>query len=514
MLQGSFWSKVGVSSEHDPLKKMGWHVKNKAPARSTTILFIVILFFGVYMYSNYCIDSNLLSRSTPAPVNNQIVQDQKTFKRIEIPLNCSAGKLTRTCPTNYPENVGEFASTTECPNYFRWIREDLLPWKNTGITLDMVERAKRTANFRLTILDGKAYMEMYKKSFHSRDMNTIWGILQLLRRYPGKLPDLDLMFDCLDWPAIKSSDYQGPNATSPPPLFCYSGNAETLDIVFPDWSFWGWPEINIKPWNILSKEIQEGNRNTKWIDRNKYAYWKGNPSVAPNRREFIKCNVSGKNDWNARLYAQDWRSETRKGYQNSNLATQCTHRYKIYIEGQAWSVSEKYILACDSPTLLIKPIYYDFFTRGLVPMQHYWPIKANASCRSIKFAVDWGNDHIEKVQAIGRAASNLMHEGLKMDNVYDYMFHLLNEYAKLLRYKPTIPPKAVNICSETLACQADGTAKRFMMESMVKSPSDSGPCTLRPPFDPPDLQDLLRKNDDSIKEVEMLEGKFWENQPK
>ncbi|KAI3929980.1 hypothetical protein MKW98_004134 [Papaver atlanticum] len=496
----SFWSKAGFN-EFDPLEKMGWRVK-KAPARSTAILFIFILLFGVYMYSNYCVDSNLLTSSTSG--NNLFVQTQKTTKIIEIPLNCSAGKLTRTCPTNYPENVITSSSSTECPNYFRWIHEDLRPWKNTGITLDMVERAKRTANFRLTILDGKAYMEMYKKSFHSRDMNTVWGILQLLRRYPGKLPDLDLMFDCLDWPAIKASDYQGPNATGAPPLFCYSGNAETLDIVFPDWSFWGWPEINIKPWNILSKEIKEGNKKTKWMDRIRYAYWKGNPSVAPNRREFIKCNVSEKHDWNARLYAQDWRAETRKGYQNSNLATQCTHRYKIYIEGQAWSVSEKYILACDSPTLLIKPIYYDFFTRGLVPMQHYWPIKGKDSCRSIKFAVDWGNDHPEK----------FMHEGLKMDNVYDYMFHLLNEYAKLLRYKPTVPPKAVNVCSETLACQADGTEKRFMRESMVKSPSDSSPCTLPLPFDPPDLQDLLRKNEDSIKEVEMLETRFWENQPK
>lgn len=74
----------------------------------------------------------------------------------------------------------------------------------------------------------------------------------------------------------------------------------------------------------------------------------------------------------------------------------CT-RYKIYIEGSAWSVSEKYILACNSLTLIVKPRYYDFFTRGLMPVHHYWPIREDDKCRSIKFAVNWGNSHKQKV---------------------------------------------------------------------------------------------------------------------
>ena len=73
-------------------------------------------------------------------------------------------------------------------------------------------------------------------------------------------------------------------------------------------------------------------------------------------------------------------------------------RYKIYIEGKTWSVSEKYILACNSMTLLLIPQYHDFFTRSLVPMQHYWPIKiTNNTCRDIKLTVEWGNYHTDKV---------------------------------------------------------------------------------------------------------------------
>lgn len=169
--------------------------------------------------------------------------------------------------------------------------------------------------------------------------------------------------------------------------------------------------------------MKEGNTRTQWRDREPYAYWKGNPVVAATRMDLLKCNVSDKQDWNARVYAQvklsvtfdlfcfepfgefltrvsksqDWGMEQRQGYKQSDLASQCIHRFKIYIEGSAWSVSEKYILACDSVTLLVKPIYYDFFTRSLMPLKHYWPIKDEDKCRSIKHAVDWGNSHQEEV---------------------------------------------------------------------------------------------------------------------
>lgn len=63
-------------------------------------------------------------------------------------------------------------------------------------------------------------------------------------------------------------------------------------------------EINIKPWESLLKELREGNKRSKWIKREPYAYWKGNPAVAETRRDLLKCNVSDKQDWNARLYAQ------------------------------------------------------------------------------------------------------------------------------------------------------------------------------------------------------------------
>ncbi|KAF0931682.1 hypothetical protein E2562_005679 [Oryza meyeriana var. granulata] len=195
-----------------------------------------------------------------------------------------------TCPSvPDPQPIPPTATNSTCPAYFRFIHEDLHPWRAAGgITRAMLGRARATANFRLVVLRGRAYVERIAPAFQTRDLFTIWGILQLLRRYPGRVPDLELMFDCVDWPVVRADEYQGENATVMPPLFRYCGDDETLDVVFPDWSFWGWPEINIKPWDALQKDLDIGNKRVKWVDREPYAYWKGNPDVATNRQELVQ----------------------------------------------------------------------------------------------------------------------------------------------------------------------------------------------------------------------------------
>ncbi|KAJ4954178.1 hypothetical protein NE237_031010 [Protea cynaroides] len=506
-LQDMFWYGSGIWSHFSGI--LTWPLK-KGHAR-TAMLFVIVLLFGAFISVRWISVS-----FAGASKQKVVISSRGIHGSVEIPLDCAANR-TQICPArSFPttfETVDNDNSSSSpvCPDYFRWIHEDLRPWKETGITKEMVERAKMTANFRLVIVKGRAYLETFLKSFQTRDVFTLWGILQLLNRYPGRLPDLELMFDCVDWPVVQARDYEGPHATAPPPLFRYCGDSFTLDIVFPDWTFWGWSEVNIKPWEYLLKKLREGNERIKWIDREPYAYWKGNPDVALKRQELMKCNVSDKQDWNARLYKQDWRREVQEGFKQSDLSRQCIHRYKIYIEGSAWSVSEKYILACNSVTFLVKPQYYDFYTRGLQPIHHYWPIREDDKCRSIKFAVDWGNSHKGKAQAIGKRASKFIQEELKMDYVYDYMFHLLNEYGKLFKYKPSIPEQATELCSERMACPAEGLEKEFMMDSRVKATKDTSPCTMPPSFDLVSIRSFLRRKENSIRQVELWEQKYWNN---
>ncbi|GAV92384.1 Glyco_transf_90 domain-containing protein [Cephalotus follicularis] len=113
---------------------------------------------------------------------------------------------------------------------------------------------------------------------------------------------------------------------------------------------------------------------------------------------------------------------------------------------------------------------------------------------------------------MGKAGSEFILRDLKMDYVYDYMLHLLTDYAKLLTFKPTIPENATAMSSEKMGCPADGLVKKFMMESMVKGPADTGPCTIPPPFAVSSIYDILSRKANSTKEVESWEKKYCDSQ--
>ncbi|GAB4858876.1 hypothetical protein Ancab_010353 [Ancistrocladus abbreviatus] len=252
---------------------------------------------------------------------------------------------------------------------------------------------------------------------------------ELLKRYPGMVPDVDMMFDCMDKPAINQTEH----SARPLPLFCYCTTTKHFDVPFPNWSFWGWPEVNLGPWGEEFREIRRGSQSRSWTNKWPYTYWKGNPYVAsPLRTELLWCDDT--RQWRTQIFRQDWNEEARVGYKQSKLSSQCNHRYKIYAEGYAWSVSLKYIVACGSLTLLITPQYEDFFTRGLIPKKNYWPVPRADLCRSIKNAVDWGNTYPSEAEAVGREGQHFM-DSLSMGRVYDYMYHLITEYSKLLDFK-------------------------------------------------------------------------------
>ncbi|RDX87357.1 hypothetical protein CR513_31178, partial [Mucuna pruriens] len=311
------------------------HVKKASLPAYTSLLLLLILLTAAFVSSLWSVLSTTNTKPTAAStivnkssVANVSAKHSKSGKRLkETLLNCSKGNETR-CSSYPTRRLFEMEEIGRCPEYFRWIHEDLRAWKERGISREMVERAKETAHFRLVVKKGKAYVERYKKSIQTRDVFTMWGILQLLRRYPGRLPDLELVFDCDDLPLI-------PPSGSPPPLFRYCGHRSTQDIFCVDYIYneqancYFRAEINIRPWEHLLKEIEKGNRRIKWKDREAYAYWKGNPFVAETRQDLLKCNVSTTQDWNARLFVQDWIQESQQGFNQSNLASQCTHRYNL-----------------------------------------------------------------------------------------------------------------------------------------------------------------------------------------
>ncbi|WCJ29185.1 hypothetical protein M5689_010834 [Euphorbia peplus] len=409
--------------------------------------------------------------------------------------NTTTTTTTTASPDKFPSREKPAQNAPNCPEFFRFIHRDLEPWAQSGVTMKHLMEAKNFAAFRVVIFKGKLYLDLYYACVQSRMMFTIWGLLQMIERYPGLVPDVDLMFDCMDRPKINRTEH----SSFPLPIFRYCTTKEHFDIPFPDWSFWGWPEINIRPWNEEFPDIKRGSQSQSWSKRKPRAFWKGNPDVFSEvRTELLQCNHTRK--FGALIMRQDWGEEARIGFERSKLANQCDYRYKIYAEGFAWSVSLKYIIACGSLTLIISPKYEDFFSRGLIPKKNYWPVSSNQLCKNIKSAVDWGNKHPNEASKIGKGGQDLM-DSLSMDRVYDYMFHLIKEYAELQKFVPVPPPGARQVCGDSILCFGDDKQKEYLKKSS-RSPNSSPsiPCTLQP-ADANFVENLLQDKEKVIKDV-------------
>ncbi|XP_059430144.1 uncharacterized protein LOC132163790 [Corylus avellana] len=420
----------------------------------------------------------------------------KTYKIIHCSyLACHSATNPNTTPERHRFHPSQPSET--CPDFFRWIHHDLEPWATTGISLTHMAEAQKFAALRVVIVAGKLYVDLLYACVQSRAMFTIWGLLQLLKRYPGMVPDVDLMFDCMDKPIVNRTEY----SSMPLPLFRYCTTKDHYDIPFPDWSFWGWPETNVRPWDEEFRDIKRGSQSLSWSKKLPRAYWKGNPNVGSLvRTALVQCNHS--RIWRAKIMRQDWEEEARIGYEQSKLSRQCDYRYKIYAEGYAWSVSLKYILSCGSLSLIISPQYEDFFSRGLIPKKNYWPVSPTNLCHSLKYAVDWGNEHPSEAKAIGKEGQTLM-ETLSMDRVYDYMFHLITEYSKLQNFKPVPPSSALEVCPKSLLCLADDKQRQFL-EKSTAFPSEAPPCSLQS-ADSNLIKGLIQQKNKSIMDVEDME---------
>lgn len=113
---------------------------------------------------------------------------------------------------------------------------------------------------------------------------------------------------------------------------------------------------------------------------------------------------------------------------------------------------------------------------------------------------------VYQAEKIGRAGQKFMWKNLTMDYVYDYMFHLLNEYSKLQDFKPVVPANAQLLCPESVLCFAENAkTKDFLQRAMTKA-SNTPPCIL-PTYDPQYIEEIENQREQSIKKVWGWEGK-------
>ncbi|KAF3956732.1 hypothetical protein CMV_018174 [Castanea mollissima] len=112
-------------------------VKKKVATASLVFFFFLLVSALVFLG---WIDISIFSGTTYSDKPIQRSSTEKSPKGQEFPLKCTKGNKKQTCPKNYypatthnPDHPISSSSNRTCPSYFRWIHEDLRPWKHPGI---------------------------------------------------------------------------------------------------------------------------------------------------------------------------------------------------------------------------------------------------------------------------------------------------------------------------------------------------------------------------------------------
>lgn len=89
--------------------------------------------------------------------------------------------------------------------------------------------------------------------------------------------------------------------------------------------------------------------------------------------------------------------------------------------------------------------WLEFFYPSLKAWYHYVPVPANASKKVIRELVEFVTANDEVAKRIAQNGFDFVWNHLRMTDVNCYWKKLLQEYAKLLKFKPSLDPELVEI---------------------------------------------------------------------
>jgi len=109
--------------------------------------------------------------------------------------------------------------------------------------------------------------------------------------------------------------------------------------------------------------------------------------------------------------------------------------YKVVmdLEGFAWSVRFKNLLYSNMVTFRHTPIFREFWQDWVQPWKHYIPVKLDFS--DVEQKLDQVLAGNKTMLSVIQESTNFVRDHLRVEDAQCYMYRLLLDYAKLMRYK-------------------------------------------------------------------------------
>lgn len=317
------------------------------------------------------------------------------------------------------------------------ISSDLASFPHNSITKEMIDRVmenkklvKKEALVRCTITNNHlsyTFPEGYRTS--NGLLLTLKGLLELCIR--ADLPDLDFVF------SIK--DYYHDHPDVPIPVLTYSKDPAigSRSVLIPD-------SEALEGNYVLLHQVQHGISEFPWKKKKELAFWRGattggrytkeNYKKLP-RTKLVDLSKQHPEIIDARFTTIITESDEVKEGLKSYLATPVSvfshlqYKYQLLIDGHCSAFSRAY-WQLNSKCLTFKQDspYVQWFYGALKPNVHYIPVKRDLS--DLLLQIQWAKKHDKDSRRIAKNAHIFFHEHLLRDDIYYYLYLVLQEYAK------------------------------------------------------------------------------------
>ncbi|PVI06702.1 hypothetical protein DM02DRAFT_709342 [Periconia macrospinosa] len=287
-------------------------------------------------------------------------------------------------------------------------------WKAEGAVRAMIYKQK------LFILESNINDEY----MISRALGTLHQIDRALTSSPERLPDIEFSFVVSDLP-----DPQHAHHTF------WSLSRLVVDEetwLMPDFGYWSWPLDLVGNYEQIRAELSA--KEPPWEQKITKALWRGAVKTNPVRSHLLQ--MTRDKEW-ADVQEVRWRNRTHVASgETSNalsMVDHCNYQFLIHTEGRSYSGRGKYLLNCESVTIMhkrewIEPHHSVLIATG--PHQNFVEVERDFSDLESKVK-DLLNDP-ERAKAIARnSATTFRDQYLSPASQACYWRHLIKAWAKV-----------------------------------------------------------------------------------
>jgi len=208
------------------------------------------------------------------------------------------------------------------------------------------------------IFDGQLYVITAHWADHGMDFPRALAILHSIQRAivasPSPAPNVEFSVNLGDWPGDPRNEH-------PHWVLTRLADGDHDKWVMPDFGYWSWPGPFMGEYSKLRAEIaaNEG----AWDRKKPKAVWRGATTTNDIRGRLVKA-TRGK-AWSD-VQAINWAEKATLDEFGLSVPEHCDYQYVLHTEGHSYSGRGKYLLNCESVSIVHTPEWIEPHTHLFV----------------------------------------------------------------------------------------------------------------------------------------------------